>query len=296
MLYGFDFISPETPLHFPLFKEKNVEVFLKRDDLIHPYISGNKWRKLKHVLTQAQAHSKTKLVTFGGAWSNHLLATAAAGAQFHFETVGFIRGDRVSNPVLSLCALYGMKLHFVSRESYRDKKRLFDDHFANTNSFFIDEGGYSAEAALGCEDIVGELENSYDHIILASGTGATTAGLLNGVTKYGSHAMVHSVPVLKGGGFIQDKVAALATSTTRLHLHTGYHFGGYAKIKPELVDFIRQFVASTGIMIEPTYTGKMLYALFDLIENDFFKKDTRILAVHTGGLTGFLGMHHLFDK
>lgn len=296
MSFDFDFHSPEEEIQFPLFKKKDLRVFLKRDDLIHPFISGNKWRKLKYQLLKAQEHNKHRLITFGGAWSNHLLAVACAGAKFGFKTVGFVRGEEISNPVLSMCKLYGMQLHFVSREAYKHKESLFEQHYATPDDLFVDEGGYGLEAVKGCADLVSELTASYDHIFVACGTGATVAGILKGVQERDLRTRVHGVPVLKGGDFIREQVEQLEVDTAELSLHLDYHFGGYAKIKETLVEFVRYFVSSTGVMIEPTYTGKTCFALFDMIRKDTFAPGDRILLVHTGGLTGFLGMYHAFDQ
>src|SRR6201996_6917302 len=165
-----DFYSPVHQLQDKLFDEQGLQVFIKRDDLIHPIISGNKWRKLKYLLKEARAEKKTHMVTFGGAYSNHLLATSAAAAKFGFKSTGFVRGEEVNNDTLFLCRLHGMDLIFTDRESYRDKEALFDKHFANDhNTFFIDEGGSSALGAKGCSELIDELNETYDHIICACG-------------------------------------------------------------------------------------------------------------------------------
>src|SRR6202012_292500 len=151
MNIDFDIFSPVQQIHDKLFEDKGLKVFLKRDDLIHPIISGNKWRKLKYLLKQAQVENKTHLVTFGGAYSNHLLATAAAASKFGFKSTGLVRGEEVNNDTLFLCRLHGMNLIFTDRENYRDKKALFEKYFADDNEvFFMDEGGASIAAARGC--------------------------------------------------------------------------------------------------------------------------------------------------
>ncbi|GHE32570.1 1-aminocyclopropane-1-carboxylate deaminase/D-cysteine desulfhydrase [Sphingobacterium griseoflavum] len=293
----FDFYSPEEEISHPLYRQKKVQVFIKRDDLIHPYLSGNKWRKLKYPLQEARRQGKQRLITFGGAWSNHLLATACAGAKFGFQTFGFVRGEAVENPVLKLCSLFGMRLLFVDRTGYRDKRGLFDQHFADDHeAFFIDEGGYSTLAAKGCSEMISELEKSYDHICCASGTGATAAGLLQGIQQAQLTTQLQVVPVLKGGQFIQKAIADLGVSLDhRLTLQLDYHFGGYAKTTPELIAFVKAFTQRTGILIEPTYTGKLCFALHDMLQKDLIDPGQRILLVHTGGLTGLLGMLNKFD-
>lgn len=287
--------SPEEVLAHPLYLEKEVHVSIKRDDMIHPFISGNKWRKLKYNLLAASDQGKRKLLTFGGAWSNHLLATACAGASYGLLTKAFVRGDEVQNPVLGMCKLFGMELVFVDRESYRDKQNLFHSLVDKDDYYYIDEGGSGYEATVGCAELITELKHSYDYIFCAAGTGATAAGLAAGLMKQGCAAQLHVIPVLKGGDFILEEMIKLKAPVEHTVLHTGYHFGGYAKTKPELIHFIKEFVSKTGIMIEPTYTGKAMYALHDLIAHDYFKKDSRILFIHTGGLTGLLGMIDKFE-
>lgn len=295
MNIDFEIYSPLQQIHHQVFEDKGLDVFIKRDDLIHPIISGNKWRKLKYLLRQAQGENKTHLVTFGGAYSNHLLATAAAAAKFGFQSTGFVRGEEVDNDTLFLCRLHGMELIFTSRESYRDKQLLFTKHFADaTDAFFIDEGGASAEGARGCSELMDELTGPYDHIFCACGTGTTAAGIINGITKYGLSSQFHGIPVLKNGGFLKSDIDAWLTAASNYLLHTEYDFGGYGKTTNELIEFVKQFVASTGILIEPVYTGKMLYALYDLINKDHFRRGSKILAIHTGGIWGLLGMKNKF--
>jgi 1-aminocyclopropane-1-carboxylate deaminase len=295
MRIDFEIFSPVHQIHDQLFDEQDLKVFIKRDDLIHPIISGNKWRKLKYLLRQAQAENKTHLVTFGGAYSNHLLATAATAARFGCRSTGFVRGEEVNNDTLFLCRLHGMNLIFTDRESYRDKTALFDKHFAHdTEAFFINEGGASELGAKGCSELIDELTESYDHIFCACGTGTTAAGIINGITQHQLDTQFHGVPVLKNGDFLRNEIDTFLVKPNGYHLHTEYHFGGYGKVDDELISFIKQFVASTGILIEPVYTGKMMYALYDLAKQNYFKPGSRILAIHTGGMWGLLGMKDKF--
>jgi 1-aminocyclopropane-1-carboxylate deaminase len=287
--------SPVHQIKNILFDNKGLKVFIKRDDMIHPIISGNKWRKLKYILLQAQAQNKAHLVTFGGAYSNHLLATAAAAARFGFKATGIVRGEEVQNDTLFLCRLHGMQLIFTNRESYRDKPALFKKYFADdTDAFFIDEGGASPEAAKGCSELVNELNQRYDHIFCACGTGTTAAGIINGLAQHNLPTQFNAIPVFKNGDFIKNEIDKFLTTPTNYQLHTGYHFGGYGKTTDELITFIKQFVKDTGILIEPVYTGKMLYALYDLATKDYFKPGSKILAIHTGGIWGLLGMKDRF--
>ncbi|WP_423146287.1 1-aminocyclopropane-1-carboxylate deaminase/D-cysteine desulfhydrase [Rubrolithibacter danxiaensis] len=291
------FYSPTEQISHPLFIDKGVRVFLKRDDLIHPFISGNKWRKLKYLLLKAEKEGKNKLVTFGGAWSNHLLATACAAAKFGFKAVGIVRGEAVENEVLLLCKLFGMELQFVDREHYRDKRTLYNERFsADTSAFFIDEGGYSEEAVRGCSELADELDRDFGHVFCACGTGATAAGIIKGLSSRIPSCHFHGVPVLKNGEFLRVEINKLLIGDYPFSLHTTYHFGGYAKTKPELLKFIHNFSSRSGILLDPVYTGKMMYALFDLIEKDHFKQGAKIAAIHTGGLFGLLGMKEKFKE
>jgi 1-aminocyclopropane-1-carboxylate deaminase len=287
--------SPVQQIKTQLFDEQGLSVFIKRDDLIHPLISGNKWRKLKYILQKAAEENKNHLVTFGGAYSNHLLATAAAAAKFGFKSTGIVRGEEVENDTLFLCRLHGMNLIFVDRESYRDKESLFNKYFGDEpDAFFIDEGGSSAEGAKGCTELIDELTETYEHIFCACGTGTTAAGIINGLQAHQLPTNFNAIPVFKNGEFIRDEIDRYLTSPASYRLHTGYHFGGYAKTNDELIRFIKGFIVDTGILIEPVYTGKMLYAIYDLAAKGYFKSGSKILAVHTGGLIGLLGMKDKF--
>lgn len=285
--------SPVEQIFHPLFKEKNVAVFMKRDDMIHPFISGNKWRKLKYILKDTERLNKNHLVTFGGAFSNHLLATACAAAKFGFKSTGIVRGEEVKNDVLMLCRLFGMKLVFVDRTSYRDRQSLFENYFtADSDAIFIDEGGAGELGVKGCSELVDELPEKFDHILCAAGTGTTAAGIIRGVQERSLSTKLHVIPVLKGGEFLRKEIRAYTDHP--FELHSGYAFGGYAKTTDALLTFIQDFCSSTGILIEPVYTGKMFYALYNLIRKDAFSRGSKILAIHTGGLTGILGMSNKF--
>ncbi|MCX2429156.1 1-aminocyclopropane-1-carboxylate deaminase/D-cysteine desulfhydrase [Pedobacter sp. GR22-10] len=270
-------------------------LYVKRDDLIDPYISGNKWRKLKYILEKAKAERKNHLVTFGGAYSNHLVATAAAAARSGLQATAFVRGEEVKNEMLLICSLYGMNLIFVDRESYKNKAGLYQRHFgSNDSTYFIDEGGASAEAVIGCSEIISELTETYDHIFVAAGTGTTAAGLLKGIQDARLNTKLHVIPVLKGGSFIADEIVRYTALSNHLILHTDYHFGGYAKTTPALLDFIKKFTQETGVLIDPVYTAKMFYAILDLYQQNQILPTDNILAIHTGGLLGLLGMKDKF--
>lgn len=290
-----DIYSPVQELHDPLFEKKGVQVFVKRDDLIHPFISGNKWRKLKYNLIQARTLKKDLLVTFGGAYSNHLVATACAAAKFGFRSTGFVRGEQVKNHSLMLCRMFGMNLIFVDRERYKNKKELFDQHFStDSDSFFINEGGAGQSAVKGCSELIAELDQSFDHIFCAAGTGTTASGLLMGINDSGVSSLLHIVSSLKNGSFLKDEISGHNINTQNLILHCDYHFGGYGKTKPELLNFIKQFASSTGILLDQVYTGKTAYAIYDMIKNDQFQGGSKILLIHTGGLLGLLSQAEKF--
>ena len=279
-----------SPIHSINFKSL-VNLSVKRDDLIDPYISGNKWRKLKYILADIKLKAKNHLVTFGGAYSNHLVATAAAAAKNKLNATAFVRGEKVENEMLLLCKLFGMNLIFVDRESYKNKPELFSSHFGDEDSaYFIDEGGACDEAVIGCEEIIDELPETYDHIFCAAGTGTTAAGLLRGINKHQLTTQLHVIPVLKGGEFIRDEIASYENDMSKLTLHTDYHFGGYAKTTPKLINFVKDFTAQTGMLIDTVYTAKMFYAINELKQNQYFKPTAKILAIHTGGLLGIFGM------
>jgi 1-aminocyclopropane-1-carboxylate deaminase len=283
-----------THLHSPLEKLRHPllpNLWVKRDDMIDPYISGNKWRKLKYILKTAEEQKKTHLVTFGGAYSNHLVATASAAARAGLRVTAFVRGEEVENETLLLCRLFGMQLIFVSREAYKDKWHLFALHFADhEDAFFIDEGGASQEAVRGCAELIDELPADLDYLFCAAGTGTTAAGLLLGIQERQLKTELHVVPVLKNGEFIRDEIQQYTGVSQQLILHTEYHFGGYAKTSPDLLLFMKHFIASQGLLIDPVYTAKLFFAIDDLAQKGLIRKDTKIVAVHTGGLLGIFGM------
>lgn len=295
-VFQFPIHSPEEEIkNLAVLQQKQLELFIKRDDLIHPFISGNKWRKLKYTLEKAYQLNKNHLVSFGGAYSNHILALAAAGAKLGFKTTAFIRGEEVNNEVLALCKIFGMNFIFTDRESYKHKHDLFDKHFRNhQNAFFINEGGMGEEAAKGCQEIIQELQQEYDYIFCAAGTGTTSAGIINELKKQNLKSSFHVVSALKGFDTLQTEIANLLIFPAEYTIHHDYHFGGYAKTKPELIQFIKDFASTTGILTDPVYTGKVVYAIKDLAEKNYFKPQSKILMIHTGGIFGILGMMDKF--
>jgi 1-aminocyclopropane-1-carboxylate deaminase len=289
-------ISPLQKIDDAIINSYGIELYVKRDDLIHAEISGNKWRKLKHNLAEAQALGKKILLSFGGAYSNHIYALAAAGKEFGFHTIGIIRGKDASeeNPTLSFAKSCGMELHFIDRGEYRNKndheflqklKKDFDD------PYIIPEGGANILGAGGCAEIISEINIPFDYICCPCGTGTTLAGLVTGL-KGSSRALGFSV--LKGGDFLNDEVRNLlpedAKNYSNWYINTDYHFGGYVKFDQALLKFINELEQKHQIRYEPIYTGKMMYGIYDLAAKGFFKKGERIVALHTGGLQGLAGL------
>lgn len=279
-----------------------VELYIKRDDMIHPFISGNKWRKLKYILQKAELQNRRHLITFGGAYSNHLLATACAGAKFGFRTTGIVRGEEQLplNPTLFLCTQFGMQLIYADRQSYQDKYSLFELYSKDDpQAFFIDEGGCSPEAIQGCAELFDELKENYTDMVVACGTASTFTGLIQGAQNQQHHTghkttLIHGIVVHKGAGSLAAFTNSYITDTSAYRMHTGYHQGGYAKTNPELIAFISDFNRNTGILLDPVYTGKMMYAVYDMISKKELGEKAKILCIHTGGLTGILGMTDKF--
>jgi 1-aminocyclopropane-1-carboxylate deaminase len=297
-------IRTPTPLQLIQSEAANtagVQWLIKRDDLIHPQISGNKWRKLKYNLQLAQNQGLCTLVTFGGAYSNHLYAVAATGKLMGFQTVGIIRGER--SPTLSSTLQFaescGMQLEFWSRQAYAYKEEASDfQHIQQKyNPFYlIPEGGSNGLAVQGCAEIVKEITAPFDYLTCPCGTGATVAGLITGSNNRGT---VIGFAALKGGGFLQQEVEELLANYYVLknenhpvpenwRIETDYHFGGYAKYTPGLLDFIRRFESENPFLIEQVYTAKMLFGVEDLLRQGAFRRGETIISVHTGGLQGRL--------
>ncbi len=280
--------APVQKLILPLAQKNGIDIFVKREDLIHPFVSGNKWRKLKYNLLEAETTDCTTLLTFGGAYSNHLLATACAAAMCGFKSKGLVRGDEKShNPVLGLCRTFGMELVFVSREDYRNKEHLAAIH-SDAHTYVLNEGGTNQLAVEGCVEIVQEVNDFFNHVVVACGTGGTLSGLAKGFAQKDAETKVHGVAVLKQGEFLADVANRFAPGLNNWQLHTDDHMGGYAKTTPMLLDLIRTTAAGTGILFDQVYTGKMLHACLRLIREKQVKPGERILLIHTGGLTGYL--------
>jgi 1-aminocyclopropane-1-carboxylate deaminase len=284
-----------VPNQFIFLDEKrDIEVAIKREDLIHPFVSGNKFRKLKYNLLQAKAENHATLLTFGGAFSNHIAAVAFTGKENNFTTIGVIRGDELSgkvpeNPTLQFARECGMQLKYVSREDYRIKettgflenlKRKFG-HF-----YLIPEGGTNALAIKGCEEILTGEDSRFDFICCAVGTGGTISGISNTAMP---HQKIFGFPALKGD-FLKNEIRNFA-QYKNWELIPDYHFGGYGKVNLGLIDFINGFYEKYHIPLDPIYTGKMVFGVMDLIAKDYFPKNSKILIIHTGGIQGIKGMN-----
>lgn len=297
--------TPVQEIHAPLLERMGVRLLLKRDELTHPLVSGNKWRKLKYNLLYAKDQGYTRLLSFGGAYSNHIHALAAAASLSGFEAVGVVRGEpgRQASPTLQFARACGMRLHFMARAQYRHK---YDEEVLGRlrevygDFYLLPEGGSNARALQGVVEMVAELERqlhgAFDVVCCACGTGGTLAGIAAGL--HGSHRRALGVAVLKGGGFLHRDIARLLQEAgyeaAHWDIEQGYHFGGYAKITTVLLQFVQGFYRDTGIALEPVYTGKMMYALHELIGQGHFQRGTTIVAIHSGGLQGWDGIRQRF--
>jgi len=284
----------EIPTQEIIIVNAKVKVFIRREDLIHPFVSGNKFRKLKYNLLQAAKENHHTLLTFGGAYSNHIAATAYAGKKSGFKTIGIIRGDELAfkineNPTLKFAQDCGMKFEFVSREQYRIKESL--DFISKLNNkygsyYLVPEGGTNSYAIKGCEEILSNQDSIFDYICCAVGTGGTIAGISNSVIE---KQKVLGFPSLKGD-FLQKDICNFAKQDN-FSLISDYHFGGYGKVNEELIAFINSFYKENKIPLDPIYTGKMVFGVIDLINKNYFPENSKILLIHTGGTQGVEGMN-----
>ena len=272
----------------------NSSVYIKREDLIHPIVSGNKFRKLKYNIVQAKVENKTQLLTFGGAYSNHIAAVAYAAKENSFRSIGIIRGDELKskindNPTLRFAQKCGMEFDFVSREGYRLKEeRTFVENLKQKfgDFYLIPEGGTNELAIKGCEEILTQDDEIFNYICCSVGTGGTISGLINSLKP---NQKVLGFPSLKGD-FLGDEIRKFVKNN-RWELMQDYHFGGYGKVNGELIAFINSFLERTGIPLDPIYTGKMVFGVMDLMRANYFPDGSKILLIHTGGIQGIHGMN-----
>lgn len=283
---------PINKIENDFLKENQVELIIQREDLIHPFISGNKWRKLKYNVEKFRKGNFESLVTFGGTSSNHIAATAAAGKKFDIPCVGIIRGDdkRALSSTLEFAKKQGMKLEFISRSDYKNKNsesflKELSVHYPN--SYLLPEGGSNIEAIQGCAEITA-VHSAFDTVICACGTGTTLSGIISSLKP---HQNAIGIPVLKNANFlniaIQQQLNSINCNNTNWKLELNYHLGGYAKYHEGLIAFIQDFYTQTEIQLDPLYTGKMLFALYDLIAKKSIS-NCSVLAIHTGGLQGVI--------
>lgn len=287
------------PFQFPDLKTEQP-LYIKREDLVHPIISGNKFWKLKYNLQKAKELQKTTLVTFGGAMSNHIVATAAAGKENNFKTIGIIRGEEIQNKWednLSLQEAYslGMNFYFVPRKEYRLKERSkYIQEILNTihNYYLVPEGGTNLLAVKGVSELLTEETKKFDIITTAVGTGGTISGLSVGALP---HQHIIGFPALKNAQFLVKEILKL-TEKQNFNLNLAYHFGGYAKITLELIEFINDFYLLNHIPLDPVYTGKMMFGLREMLRKGEIPSQKKVLAIHTGGLQGIKEMNKLLTK
>jgi len=281
----------------------NVNLFMKRTDLVHPVISGNKWYKMKYNIVEMKNLGFDTLLTFGGAFSNHIHAAAHAGKIFSFKTIGLIRGEEhlPLNTTLQTAVDDGMELHYVDRTTFRKRET---EEFLNSirerfgNVFLLPVGGTNKIALKGCAEIIDQIDIDYNYICSASGSGGTFAGLVAGL-KGSKHAI--AFPALKGGEFLEEVISDLVSEYTgktfsNWRLNTDYHFGGFAKLSKELIDFTHEFEQLNGFELDYIYTNKMMFGIADLIKKGFFKPGETIIAIHSGGLQGNEGMREKVKK
>ena len=277
----------------------DITLAIKREDLIHPFLSGNKYRKLKYNISEALKLGQHRLLTFGGAFSNHIAAVAAAGKEQGLQTIGIIRGDELTggvsnNPTLQFATDCGMQLEFISREAYRQKseaafieklQQKFGDYY------LLPEGGTNDLAVKGCEEILTQADAAFEYICCAVGTGGTISGLINSAKPC---QQVLGFPAVKGD-FLRQEIHKFA-KPDNWKLISDYQFGGYAKVNEELIGFLNRFYLENGVPLDPVYTGKMVFGVIDLIQKDYFPSGSKILMIHTGGLQGISGMNIKLKK
>ena len=286
-------------VRLPIGKGEPFSFDIKRDDLIDPVISGNKWRKLKYNLLIAIEKKNEGIITFGGPFSNHLIATAKAAKEANLSSIGIVRGDELSvdsNDTLKACHHYGMKLIFISRSDYREKeevifiKQLHSDY---PNYFLVPEGGRNYYGVIGCQEILSETSNNYDHVYLAGGTGTTGAGVLLGVSD---KTTVNVVSALKGS-FLRNEIENLLflslndksivdSYINKLKVHNDSHLGGYAKVTPELFEYINNIYSEISLKLDPIYTAKAFLKMENDFKNGLISREDKVLFIHTGGLQG----------
>ena len=282
MFYNADLITID-PVIRPIFKQKDILVYVLRLDKCDPVVSGNKWFKLRFYLEEAIKSNKKTIVTYGGPWSNHLVATAAASKKMGLKSLGYVRGEKPAlfshtlNSALSL----GMELQFLSRDAYATHSRKVE---LQTTNYVIPEGGYGMLGAKGASTITDLFnEEDFTHVLAAVGTGTMLAGIANSL----KNTTLIGIPVLKGKEALEKEVSSLLMQVScPWSMLEGFEWGGYAKHPAQLLEYMNQLYNSTKIPTDIVYTSKLFYAVEQLATNNFFKKGSRLLLIHSGGLQG----------
>jgi 1-aminocyclopropane-1-carboxylate deaminase len=304
--------SPIEVIKSALLSAHNITLYIKRDDLIHADISGNKWRKLRYNVAECKKKGNPSLLTFGGAFSNHIYATAAAGKIYDIKTIGIIRGEETHplSSTLLFAQTQGMTLHFVSREAYRDKNMLLENLKNKYGDFYyIPEGGANREGVKGCMDIVFETQQQLsiqpNYWCVPCGTGTTFTGIQQALAESQKCLGFSALKIDNWENDLKklknivtpnrDEVESIkwVSQKEKGDIVSDYHFGGYTKWQPELIHFINDFKAKYNIALDPIYTGKMMYGIFDLVKKGYFERGSTIVAVHTGGLQGIEGFNNV---
>ncbi|WP_347987011.1 pyridoxal-phosphate dependent enzyme [Methylomonas sp. AM2-LC] len=282
---------PITRINDHFLDKWGIELWIKRDDLLHSIISGNKWRKLKYILNHALIKGSSCMLSMGGAYSNHLHALAFAGQCLNLKTAAYIRGERptVFNPTLTDLCHWGMDLRFISRSEYRQLRQFkaFDSlPDLKTGEYWLPEGGAINLALQGVAESIAEITIPYDVLAVACGTGTTLAGMIAAAP---THCQILGIAALQAGYMHSDVQQLLTTQhiiRNNWHINLDYHCGGFAKTHPELLAFMQNFEALHAIPLDPVYTGKLLFGIYDLIKQGYFTAGQRVMLIHTGGLQG----------
>ncbi|MBX2897556.1 MAG: 1-aminocyclopropane-1-carboxylate deaminase/D-cysteine desulfhydrase [Cyclobacteriaceae bacterium] len=287
--------SSIVELQHSVAQHAGIKLLIKREDQNHPFISGNKWWKLKYNLEAAQQQGYKTLLTFGGAYSNHIYATAAAAHELGLKSIGVIRGEETLplNATLAFAKSRGMQLHYVSREAYRDKKeeafiQKLHDQFGDF--YLIPEGGTNQQAVKGCAEFAAQLnaEVDFDYLCLPVGTGGTMAGMILGLDQ---QTEVIGISVLRDGAFLKEEINNHLKNFSdtvygNWHIKTIYHHGGYAKTNPQLLSFMDEMNTNHNLPLDPVYTAKLMWGVQDMIAKGKFRRGSTVLVLHTGGLQG----------
>ncbi|HEY2722617.1 MAG TPA: pyridoxal-phosphate dependent enzyme [Chitinophagaceae bacterium] len=280
-------------INLDLLQEKNIKLSILRLDKIHPVISGNKWFKLNYYLKKATEQGKNRLVTFGGAYSNHIIATAAAGKLLGFETAGIIRGEmpEILSHTLLQAAEYGMELIFLNRVDFRNKIIPDEIKYNPDIDLIIEEGGYGVDGAKGASEVLKYCKKEiYSHIACAVGTSTMMAGLIKACAH---RQVITGISVLKNNNEAEKDLINLLSPEERerqFQILHNYHFGGYAKYNAALIGFMNEFYKKTGLPSDFVYTGKLFFGIVDMIRNNSFPNESNILLIHSGGLQGNLSL------